>query len=302
MPNFPLVVAAALLSLACVAFAEAPSANFYPSGTVEMKEIPYDGNTNPAQTFDLYLPPGSQVPPAPGAKTLPLLFWIHGGAWRLGIKDWVSTKYLAAEGFAVVSIGYRFSQESIFPAQIQDCNACLNFVLKNAARYGIDPKKVIIGGGSAGGHLALLIGFARGQKDWGADPTFHPRAIIDFFGPVDFTDWTKYVTDPQLKINVAHDVNQLLGAAPADKPDVAKIASPLTYLTAMSPPVLIVHGAMDPLVPLAQSRQLKTALDHAHVKNKLVIIPNAGHDGPIFETTDVRKRVLPFVTEMMHAP
>ena len=124
------------------------------SGNVIVKRnIPYVANGHVRQTLDLYIPVAGHP--------VPLVVWVHGGAWKLGSKDWINVKYLIQQGYAIASVDYRFSGDAKFPAQIQDCNAALNFLMANAASYGIDPKRLVVGGGSAGGHLALLLGLAR---------------------------------------------------------------------------------------------------------------------------------------------
>jgi acetyl esterase/lipase len=273
-----------ILTITCLAIRAA----FAADATVQ-KDIPYVANGHPRQTLDLYLPAGEHAAP------LPLIVWIHGGAWKLGSKDWITVRYLVDHGYALASIGYRFSQDAIFPAQIQDCNAALDFLLKNAKKYHLDPNRVIIGGGSAGGHLALLLGLARKQKTWGADPNFHAQAILDFFGVTDIAAAKKGITDPAKLAEIDSIYRQLLGALPAARPDLAKAASPLAYVTRDTPPVLIIHGEKDDTVPLDQSRSLKSALDTLKVRNQLIIVPGAGHDGPLFASPELQKPVLEFL-------
>src|SRR5271154_3451392 len=155
-----------------------PASSPYGEATV-VTNIPYVTNPTPRQNFDLYLP-------AKGEKPFPLIFWIHGGAWMMGFKDWDNVKYLVRHGYAIASIDYRMSTDAKFPAQIQDCNTALNFILAHATNYGINPRQFVVGGGSAGGHLALLMGLARDEKSFGADASIKPLAILDFFGPTDF--------------------------------------------------------------------------------------------------------------------
>ncbi|HWB61046.1 MAG TPA: alpha/beta hydrolase [Chthoniobacteraceae bacterium] len=254
--------------------------------------IPYVANGAARQNFDLHLP-GPK-----GAQPYPLVVWIHGGAWKLGDKNWDNLGFLLKHGYAIASVDYRFTGEAPFPAQIQDCNTALNFILAHAADYGVDPKRFIVAGGSAGGHLALLLGMARTQKDFGADPAIKPLAIVDFFGPADFTQLL-----PDLKAeNSAKGEQDYEGAVPAllggeaDKvPDKAKAASPVTYVAADNPPVLIVHGTKDPEVPFDQSRRLHEALDKAGVKNQLLPVENAGHDDGNFYKPDVQSKILAFL-------
>ena len=266
---------------------------------IAIKNIPYVANGTPRQNFDLYLPGKKSDQP------LPLIVWIHGGAWMLGVKDWDNVAYLVKHGYAIASIDYRFSTEATFPAQIQDCNTALNFILAHATGYGIDPKQFVVAGGSAGGHLALLLGLARDQKDFDADPAIKPLAILDFFGPADFTrlldDLQAIHSEKGIK-DYQNAVPRLLGAQVDQSPDKAKIASPITYVAAGNPPVLILHGGKDPSVPTDQSRRLHDALDKAGVKNQLIVLDDAGHDGPLFSTPEVQSKVIDFLNGIFAKP
>jgi acetyl esterase/lipase len=268
-----------------------PASSPYGEATA-IKNIPYVAHPTPRQNFDLYLPKNKSDQP------FPLVFWIHGGAWMMGIKDWDNVKYLAGHGYAIASIDYRIAPESRFPAQIQDCNAALNFILAHATNYGINPKRFVVGGGSAGGHLALLLGLARGERNFGANASIKPLAILDFFGPADFSkmlDDLKMIHSEK-GIALLQDAGTKLFGAPVEQfSDEAKIASPINYVNAASPPILILQGGEDDLVPIAQSRRLHDALDRAGVKNQLIIVKNAGHDGPLFSTPEIQSKVIDFL-------
>jgi uncharacterized protein (TIGR03067 family) len=273
-----------------------PASSPYGEATI-MRNIPYAAQPTSQQNFDLILPAQK------GNEPFPLVIWIHGGAWMSGIKEWDNVKYLVRHGYAIASIDYRFSTEALFPAQIQDCNTALNFILAHATNYGISPKKFIIGGGSAGGHLALLLGLARGERDFGADPSIKPLAILDFFGPVDFnrTKADLEAIHSEKGLEVFKDaVGRLLGT-PVDQPsEKARLASPITYVSASSPPVLVLHGSRDESVPVAQSQRLHEALDRSGVKNQLIMV-EAGHDGPLFSTPEIESKVVSFLDEIFAA-
>ena len=263
---------------------------------VLMRDIPYVSHPTTHQNFNLYLPRDK------GAKPFPLVVWIHGGAWLSGSKEWDNAKYLVRDGYAIASIDYRYTPEAPFPAQIQDCNAALNFILAHAANYGVDPKRLVVAGGSAGGHLALMLGLARGQKDFGADPAVKPLAILDFFGPTDFNRAKSDLEaiHSQKGLDVFHDaVSKLLGAPVDESTEKGKIASPINYVSGAAPPVLILQGGKDDLVPVAQSERLHAALDKAGVKNELVVIDDAGHDGPAFSTPEVQSKVVHFLNGVL---
>ena len=273
------------LLLFLVAFA---AGNSTASGQVKVqKDIPYVAHGHARQTLDLYVPAAKHP--------VPLLVWVHGGAWKLGSKDWINVRYLTEHGFAIASVDYRFSSDATFPAQIQDCNAALNFLTGNAASYGIDPKRIIIGGGSAGGHLALLLGLARKRSDFGADPSIRPVAIIDFFGPVDFLSMLEQVDQTHGREEAEDNFRRLLGESPAKRPDLARLASPLAYINSANPPVLILHGEKDVAVPIQQSQDLSARLTQAGVSNQLLIVKGAPHDGPMFATPELQEKVISFL-------
>jgi acetyl esterase/lipase len=254
------------------------------------KDIPYVANPHVRQTFDLYLPKDEVHP-------VPLVFWLHGGAWMLSNKDWNNVKYLVKHGYALASVDYRLSGDAIFPAQIKDCNAALNFILAHATSYGIDPTRFVIGGASAGGHLALLLGLARNEKAFDADASVKPFAILDFFGPTDLTSIIDEVGHGHGREVQEDVVPRLLGGPLADHLDLARLASPLTYVTPENPPVLILHGDKDDLVPYAQSQRLHSRLEQVGVRNELITVHGAGHDGPMFETPEIQEKVISFLRE-----
>jgi acetyl esterase/lipase len=112
-----------------------------------LKDLEYGKASGRAMLLNLYLP-------EKGDKPLPLIIWIHGGAWKTGSKDNPSPALrFTAEGYAVAHVGYRLSQEAKFPAQIHDCKAAVRWLRANAAKYNLDPNKFAAWGGSAGGHL-----------------------------------------------------------------------------------------------------------------------------------------------------
>ena len=258
------------------------------------KDVPYVANPHLRQTFDLYLPKDKVGP-------VPLVVWMHGGAWMLSDKNWNNVKYLVKHGYALASVDYRLSGDARFPAQIQDCNTALNFLLTNGASYGIDPKRFVIGGASAGGHLALLLGLARNEKLFGADPSVRPSAILDFFGPTDLTGIIEAMSPGHGREVQEDATKKLFGGPLTEHLDLARRASPVTYVNPGNPPVLILHGDKDDLVPYAQSERLHAELDKAGVKNRLITVKGIGHDGPMFETPDVQEKVISFLRDSVGA-
>jgi acetyl esterase/lipase len=227
--------------------------------------------------------------PADGPGPYPAVVCIHGGAWRLGDRRFLSMNIrsmdnqsligaLAARGYVAVTISYRLVPAAKFPAQIEDCKAAVRWLRANAAKYNIDPDRIAACGYSAGGHLACLLGVtekADGLEGAGGNPDQSSRVqvVVDLFGPTDLTpgDWTPEVEDGVLK--------PLLGAYLKDRPDVYRKASPLTYVCKdrALPPFLVMHGTEDRVVSINQSRKLVERLQELGVKHRFVEMKGEGH-------------------------
>jgi acetyl esterase/lipase len=260
------------------------------------RDISYIANAGPDQMLDLYLPEGASTSTVEDPPLVPLIVWIHGGGWRGGDKGAVEVDYLLREGYAVASLNYRLSGDAIFPAQIQDVNAALGFLRDHAAEYHLDPGGFVVGGDSAGAHLATLAGLsANAQPDtFTTDPEVRIVAIVNFFGPMDLTVAATLRDEPE-------DLVDLLGGTARAKPDLARAASPVSWIDTADPPVLTIHGDADQIVPVSQSQVLDNALADASVEHTLIVIPDAPHGGPAFETQEIRAAVTTFVAEALKA-
>lgn len=257
-----------------------------PAGIRMERDLAYIEGGDPAQRLDLYLPE------QPGVKPLPLIVHIHGGGWRGGNKFPCPVAGMVTKGYVVASVEYRFSQVAVFPAQIQDCQAAIRWLRANAAKYGIDPEKVGVVGGSAGGHLSALVGTAGGTDSFAKiggheDQSERVQAVCDIYGPADFTTVVKQAAEDKnvknvFEFNSPKDPYSGLTGAPLGNEEKSRAVSPVTYISADDPPVLILHGTHDALVPYAQSVQFAEALKAKGVPVWLQTLPGAGHGGPAF--------------------
>lgn len=271
-----------------------------PAGVKAERNISYveDGNRN--QVLDIFLPE------KPSEKPLPLMIWIHGGAWMAGDQSSPPVLYLVNKGFAVASIQYRFSSDAIWPAQAYDCKAAIRFLRANAAKYNFDPNHFGIGGDSAGGHLAAFIGTSGDVKEMEGDlgntnVSSQVQAVVDWFGPTDLLVMGKQ-SGPHSMIQ--HDSanspeSHLLGGPVQEKSGLAKTANPLTYIDKNDPPFLIMHGDNDQLVPLRQSIILAEALIDAGVEVTMKTIPGAGHEDPKFHNAESRQLIEEFLSRQL---
>ncbi|TDQ19457.1 acetyl esterase/lipase [Algoriphagus boseongensis] len=270
--------------------------NLFLEGTLLHGNIPYQGDTLRKHLLDIYLPPNAQ-------EKTPLVIWIHGGGWLTNdkyadmsyMKETISA--LMKEGYALASIDYRFSTQATFPAQMLDCNAAISFLYDHAEEYGLDRDRFALMGFSAGGHLASMVGLSKNGKvsDFfipKSSQKFRFRAVVDFYGPADLTLFPG-ANDPKSPEGL------LIGAAPLDRPDLAKAASPVSYVDEKDPPFLIIHGEKDDLVSPRQSQLLHSWLKVKRVPSELIIVKDAPHFGAMFDVEEIRTKVLNFLKESM---
>ena len=258
-----------------------------PHGVTMERDIPYVPDGDDSQKLDLYLPK------TPAGRPLPLIVHIHGGGWRGGSKFPCPFLGMVAQGYVVASVEYRFSQKALFPAQIQDCKAAIRWLRANSGRYGIDPEHVGVIGASAGGHLSALVGTTGGTMAFAPlggneEQSDRVQAVCDIFGPTDFGTVMQQAADDQnvrniLKFNSSSDpYSMLIGASLEGNKAKTDAVSPVRYVSKDSPPILILHGTHDALVPFAQSEQLAAALKEEGVAVWLQALPGSGHGGPVF--------------------
>jgi acetyl esterase/lipase len=264
-----------------------------PEGTKEMRNVAYVTNGHERQKLDLFLPPGATNP-------LPLIIWVHGGAWRGGSKEQCPALRYLPQGYAVASLNYRLSQHAIFPAQIEDCKAAVRWLRAHAKEHNLDPERFAAWGASAGGHLVALLGTAGDVKKFevGAnlEVSSRVRAVVDFFGPTDFTRMAKDSLPGSRFDHDAPDAPEakLIGGPVQENKDKCAAANPITYVASNNPPFLILHGDQDNLVPYQQSEFLRDALQKAGVPVTLKIIPGAGHG---FGGPDIDRQVTAFLEQ-----
>jgi acetyl esterase/lipase len=226
--------------------------------------------------------------PKNAAALTPAVIHIHGGGWAGGDKRWDGgLAGFAQKGYFAASIEYRLDEVAKWPAQIQDCKCAVRWLRANAAKYNVDPNHIGVIGESAGGHLVACLGTMAGLKEYEGDGGWPGvssavQAVVDFYGPTDFFEVGKY--SPQAIL-----ISQgLFGCSYEENPALWKSASPLAYVAAGDPPVLMVHGDADRLVPLAQSQVFAEALTKAGVPNQLLVIHNGGHGlGPVVKSEKI---------------
>ena len=168
---------------------------------------------------------------------------------------------------------YRLAGEASAPAAVIDARCALHWAGANAAAFGFDPERILLAGSSAGAHLALMAGLLPASNAIDAAECRNPpraAAIIDFYGPTDLAALRP--GDGGLHPTVARWIG-----ARGDAAEMARAMSPLTWLDAAAPPVFIVHGDADKVVPITQSQHLKRRLDTLGVRSDFFVVPGGGH-------------------------
>ena len=192
------------------------------------------------------------------AKSAPGLIFIHGGGWSGGKKE--DYRYyanlFAHRGYVVASVSYRLSGEATYPAAVQDVKCAVRWMRANADKYHIDPDKIGVVGGSAGGHLALMIGYSSDVPELEGDGghkgvSSRVQAVVDLYGPTDLT--TEFARNKNLLLD-------FIGKPFAEAKEIYRQASPITHVSKDDPPTLILHGTIDQVVPIRQADLLSEKL------------------------------------------
>jgi acetyl esterase/lipase len=233
------------------------------SETVQVRrDLPFVIHEELPVALDLYLPVLTNADPRP------VCVYIHGGGWQAGDKSEgeIFLKGPIDAGWIGVSTNYRLSGTATWPAQIEDIRACLDWIARHAEEINADPQHIVVAGGSAGGQLALMAGLD--QTQWG---DYRIIGICSLYGPTDLQseEWHGH--------QIKYMLTNLLGADPALVPDRARSASPIRFVDAGDPAVLLVHGDADEVVPYEQSVTLLKQLRSRGVPARLIDIPGGGH-------------------------
>jgi len=254
----------------------------HPEDSLVYRNLSYVTNGHARQKLDLYIPKRDK-----GGRP-PLIVWVHGGGWFQGSKENCQALGLGfvERGFAIASINYRYSQDAVFPAQLEDCKAAIRWLRAHASEYGYDASRVGVWGSSAGGHLVALLGTTAdvAKFDVGENPnqSSRPQAVVDYYGPTDFLQAEAHDNNEKVRrLHAAPDSppSRLIGGDIHDPANAALVAAanPITYISDEDPPFLIVHGDIDPRVPHHQSELLHAALAAAGVPTHLVTVRGGVH-------------------------
>lgn len=263
------------------------------------------------EKLDVYLPASAGASAATAGQRAPALVWIHGGGWTGGTKTEQRAKEicttLAEAGYVAVSIDYKLG-DGAWPQNLYDCKNAVRFLRANADRYGVDPQRIAVAGGSAGGHLALMVAFTAGQaalepKAPYAGFTSEVDCVINLYGITNILTRQKTAPDGKPTGERAPGSASRVFGTTDETAAVLRIGSPVTHVKPGSPPVLILHGRADTTVDYLQAEELARVLEREKVPHELILLDGVGHTFA-FQTwgkkklgRDLRPTVLAFLAK-----
>jgi len=233
----------------------------------------------------------------------PAILWIHGGGWAGGARHNLNylARYTASLGLVSASTDYRLTvDDHHFPDQLHDVAAAYDYLCEQAEQYHIDTKRILVGGDSAGGHLALLLGLCSNRELMGRAkpvPTQPPIAgVINIYGPTDLRPM--YTEDPTAFI-LQSLLRGLMDCKLPEEPERWKAASPVAHLSKSAPPIITIHGEFDSVVPYEQAVMLDDACQKLGVEHNLIRVPLAEHGFVALPRSAEMASVLPVISHFI---
>lgn len=233
----------------------------------------------------------------------PAVLWIHGGGWAGGSRAGLQsvTETCAAFGYVAATTDYRLTPDGYeFPAALEDVAAALDYLVTNADRFGLDANRIVVGGDSAGGHLALLVAMCHDPKLLALKPdhaaALRVRGVVNIYGPTDMPALAGLrpinpITRPLL--------DRFMGEPPSKAPQRWKDASPVTFVSHDGPPILTIHGDADTVVPFQQAEAVTTRCDAVGQSHRLIRVRGAGHGWFSLPNGPTTRRVMPAILHFL---
>jgi len=238
--------------------------------------------------------------PADGNVSGLAFVYLHGGAWSIADKDWGTRpffRHLVAQGHTVMDVAYRLVPEAEIYGMVGDVKRAIAWIKTEASRYGVDPNKIVLGGASAGGHLALLAVYTPQHPELTPEDLKNVDlsvcGVVSYYGPSDllasYREWKleQLVGQPPVPIGANSDhkmstrdggrIDALLGGHPQDAPHMYELASPVTHVHPGCPPTLLIQGKQDFVVHVDATCALYTKLVESGVPAMNVVYPWTDH-------------------------
>ena len=234
-----------------------------PISKVKVSEHVYADDGRKQLRLDLYEPMHATVPP-------PLVVVVHGGSWKGGSKSQLSAlnRYLSHEGYAVAALNYRHAPSAPFPAAVEDVFRAIDFLKSHSSELHLDATRMVLLGRSAGAQIALTAAY--GEKESAI------RGVVDFYGPADLVLGYEHPSRPGV-LDSKKILEDYLGGPPNERSEAYRDGSAVNLVTEKTPPTLLVHGELDPIVWPEQSERLNARLTSAGRPHLSLALPWATH-------------------------
>ena len=260
--------------------------NYIPD--VVYEQVPSRGYQNVAMKMDVLQPQKKEKLPA-------IVFVTGGGFINANRANGLQLRMrLAEEGYVVTSITYRVAPTAQFPEPLEDVKASIRYLRANADKFNIDPARIGIIGGSAGGYLSAMAAATSGMKDFDKGENLQDssavKCAVDLYG---LSDLTKVGDDYSDEVKAAHksagatealwvNGSSVFGGRDGGilaYPDAAEAANPIHYIGEHSAPMLLMHGTADHVVSPSQTDLMFQALKQHGIEAERYVIPDAQHGG-----------------------
>lgn len=252
-----------------------------PPGIKMDANIAYD--THPETKLDVFWPEAAPSGKRPGVLV------IHGGGWTGGAKEVVFDNFVRPyldKGFVVANVEYRLAKAAIAPAAVEDSLKAADWFARTAAKYRVDPNRIVVTGGSAGGHLSLMVGMT--PKSAGLGKPAKVAAVVNFYGITDVGD---QLSGPNMRPYAVTWVPE----SPT-RLELARRVSPMTYVRKTLPPILTIHGDADQTVPYEHGVQLTRALKNAGARTEMISVPKGRHGFPKEKMDELYVQIFAFLS------
>jgi acetyl esterase/lipase len=263
-------------------------------------QVPARGYQNKALKMDLLIPDKKE--------NMPVIVYVPGGGFISANKNNMVQlcSHLSEQGYVVAAIEYRVAPSVRFPAPLEDVKAAVRYLKANAGRFSIDPARVGVIGGSAGGYLTALMATTNGMtafdKGEHLDQNSRITCAVDLYGISDLTRIGDDYSDTVKELHKSPGATEALwvngsgvfggrdGGILAD-PEAAEKANPIHYISSTSAPLLLLHGSADTVVSPSQTDLLFQALQKKGIPSERYIVPGAPHGGVYWIQEPVLKTI-----------
>ena len=293
--SFLIVTILSIVSLGAAAPATAtkPAYRAAPPGVTIERDVTFLAPGR-AEKLDVYLPADRDN----GAKS-PAVVMIHGGGWVGGDKaagrEFNTGTLFAKSGYVCVSVNYKLDGDDRWPTNLYDCKNAVRFLRANADKYGVDVEHIGVIGGSAGGHLALMVGYTSDVKELTPTDSPYPgvsdrvNCVVNLYGITD--PRTRRKTDEQgTPAEAVKSCALFPGKKESDDPEAWRLSAPVSHVSSRTVPTLTLHGTADTTVDRDQAKRLDDALAKAGVEHETIMIAGVGHS---FDLETWKRKPLP---------